>query len=160
MLYVDVLILECGGNLFDAISMAIKAALFNTRIPNVRVTAVDGGEPELELSDDPYDGQQLILDNVPLLVTLSRIGNHVVVDTTLEEEACSSSNIVVAVAPDGTVTALRTIGSGSFHRETLSEALHVAHDLGRSLHKLLSKKLQEEEETTNRFDQSKIGFLG
>ncbi|OWK02780.1 hypothetical protein Celaphus_00010626 [Cervus elaphus hippelaphus] len=30
-LYVDVLLLECGGNLFDAISIAVKAALFNTR---------------------------------------------------------------------------------------------------------------------------------
>lgn len=32
-LYVDILILECGGNLFDAVSIAVKAALFNTRIP-------------------------------------------------------------------------------------------------------------------------------
>nr|XP_060163866.1 exosome complex component RRP42 isoform X3 [Globicephala melas] len=31
ILYVDVLLLECGGNLFDAISIAVKAALFNTR---------------------------------------------------------------------------------------------------------------------------------
>ncbi|KAF6099261.1 exosome component 7 [Phyllostomus discolor] len=31
VLYVDVLLLECGGNLFDAISIAVKAALFNTR---------------------------------------------------------------------------------------------------------------------------------
>ena len=32
-LYVDILILECGGNLFDAVSIAVKAALSNTRIP-------------------------------------------------------------------------------------------------------------------------------
>ncbi len=43
-------ILECGGNLFDAVSMAVKAALFATVIPRVTVTAVDGGEPELEVN--------------------------------------------------------------------------------------------------------------
>ena len=42
-------ILECGGNLFDAVSMAVKAALFCTLIPKVSVTSVDGGEPELEV---------------------------------------------------------------------------------------------------------------
>ena len=38
-----------GGNLCDAVSMAVKAALHSTRIPVVRVTAVDGGEPEIEV---------------------------------------------------------------------------------------------------------------
>ena len=42
-------ILECGGNLFDAVSLAVKAALFTAVIPNVSVTNVDGGEPELEV---------------------------------------------------------------------------------------------------------------
>ena len=32
-LYVDILILECGGNLFDAVSIAVKAAMHSARIP-------------------------------------------------------------------------------------------------------------------------------
>ncbi|XP_077865994.1 exosome complex exonuclease RRP42-like [Saccoglossus kowalevskii] len=31
VLYVDVVVLECGGNLFDATSVAVKAALHNAR---------------------------------------------------------------------------------------------------------------------------------
>ena len=31
VLYVDVVVLECGGDLFDAIGIAVKAALYNTR---------------------------------------------------------------------------------------------------------------------------------
>ena len=83
--------------------MAVKAALFCTLIPRISVTAVDGGEPELELSDDPYDGQKLVdlLDRAPVLVTLSRIGNHCVVDPTPEEEACSSASLVMGVSPKG-----------------------------------------------------------
>ena len=37
VLYIDILILECGGNLFDAVSMGVKAALHSTRIPNIKV---------------------------------------------------------------------------------------------------------------------------
>ena len=32
VVYVDIVVLECGGNLFDAIGMAVKAALYNTRL--------------------------------------------------------------------------------------------------------------------------------
>ena len=40
------------------------------------VTAVDGGEPELELSDDPTDGQRLdVMDTAPVLITLNRSGH-------------------------------------------------------------------------------------
>lgn len=56
ILYVDILILEVGGNLYDAVSMAVKAALYSTIIPKVRVTTIDGGQPELELTDDPLEG--------------------------------------------------------------------------------------------------------
>ena len=76
VLYVDILILECGGNLSDAVSMAVKAALYTTLVPKVTVTAVDGGEPELELSDDPTDGQRLdVMDTAPVLITLNRSGH-------------------------------------------------------------------------------------
>ena len=40
VLYVDVLILECGGNLYDAISIGVKAALFNVRLPGKWVAPV------------------------------------------------------------------------------------------------------------------------
>lgn len=37
--YVDVLVLDSGGNLVDAIALAMRAALFNTRLPRVNVVA-------------------------------------------------------------------------------------------------------------------------
>ena len=40
VLYVDVLILECGGNLYDAISICVKAALFNVKLPGKWVAPV------------------------------------------------------------------------------------------------------------------------
>ncbi|KAF6099264.1 exosome component 7 [Phyllostomus discolor] len=73
VLYVDVLLLECGGNLFDAISIAVKAALFNTRIPRVRVLEDEEGSKDIELSDDPYDSIRLSVEHVPCIVTLCKV---------------------------------------------------------------------------------------
>ncbi|XP_067857929.1 exosome complex component RRP42 isoform X1 [Heptranchias perlo] len=92
ILYVDVLLLECGGNLFDAISIAVKAALHNTRIPKVRVLEDEEGSKEIELSDDPYDCIRLNVENVPCIITLSKTGKrvgkvlHKSLQTTLEKE--------------------------------------------------------------------------
>ena len=46
VLYIDILILECGGNLFDAVSMGVKAAMHSTRIPNVKVCSTRFGFKE------------------------------------------------------------------------------------------------------------------
>ena len=76
----DILILEVGGNLYDAVSMAVKAALHSTIIPKVTIATVDGGKPELEITDDPRDGLRLQVLNSPILITLSRIGHFCVLD--------------------------------------------------------------------------------
>jgi len=158
VLYVDILILECGGNLSDAVSMAVKAALYTTLVPKVTVTAVDGGEPELELSDDPTDGQRLdVMDTAPVLITLNRIGNHVVVDATPEEEACTSASLIMGVTPSGAVTAVKKTGSGSFHSASVTEAMAAGAEVASEVHAALKEKLlQEERMGTGR---KKHGFL-
>lgn len=65
--------MECGGNLYDAVSLAVKSALYATQIPTVKVAAMDGDQPELELSDDPYDTKSLNTLNAPCLVTLMKV---------------------------------------------------------------------------------------
>ncbi|XP_044789733.2 exosome complex component RRP42 isoform X1 [Bubalus bubalis] len=123
VLYVDVLLLECGGNLFDAISIAVKAALFNTRIPRVRVLEDEEGSKDIELSDDPYDCIQLSVENVPCIVTLCKIGYRHVVDATLQEEACSLASLLVSVTSKGVVTCMRKVGKGSLDPESIFEML-------------------------------------
>lgn len=90
-------ILECGGNVFDAVSLAVKAALFNTRVPLVTAAIMDGGNVDLTLSDDPFDCERLQIENVPILVTICKIGDQCVVDPSAEEELCSSASLVVGI---------------------------------------------------------------
>lgn len=90
-------ILECGGNVFDAVSLAVKAALFNTRVPLVTAAIMDGGNVDLTLSDDPFASSALQIENVPILVTICKIGDQCVVDPSAEEELCSSASLVVGI---------------------------------------------------------------
>lgn len=59
--------------MFDAVSLAVKSALYSTQIPTVKVAAIDGDVPELELSDDPYDTKSLNIQSAPCAVTLMKV---------------------------------------------------------------------------------------
>ncbi|NXK87541.1 EXOS7 protein, partial [Formicarius rufipectus] len=158
VLYVDVLLLECGGNIFDAISIAVKAALFNTRIPKVRVLEDEEGTKEIELSDDPYDCIRLNVDEVPCIVTLSKIGYRHVVDATLQEEACSLASLLISVTSKGTLTSVKKVGKGSLDPESIFEMMETGQRVGKSLHIALQKILDEEESLGT--SRPKVGFLG
>ena len=43
------------------------------RIPNVTVS-MEEGDVELEISDDPFDCSRLDIKNIPLIVTLNKVG--------------------------------------------------------------------------------------
>ncbi|NXD19448.1 EXOS7 protein, partial [Spelaeornis formosus] len=158
VLYVDVLLLECGGNIFDAISIAVKAALFNTRIPKVHVLEDEEGTKEIELSDDPYDCIRLNVDEVPCIVTLSKIGYSHVVDATLQEEACSLASLLVSVTSKGAITSMKKVGKGSLDPESIFEMMETGQRVGKALHIALQKILDEEESLGT--SRPKVGFLG
>ena len=157
ILYVDILILELGGNLYDAVSIAVKAALHSTIIPHVKIASIDGGQPELEIADDPLDGLRLNVEHSPILVTLCRIGNYCVVDPTPEEEACSSASMVLGVTPEGQVTTVKKIGSGTFNLDSLQRAVEDGKEIGKQIQSVLMAKLLKEERMG--VGRKKLGFL-
>ncbi|XP_026883092.1 exosome complex component RRP42 isoform X1 [Electrophorus electricus] len=157
VLYVDVLLLQCDGNLFDAMSIAIKAALFNTRIPKVRVLEDEEGGKEIELSDDPYDCLRLRVDNIPCIVTLCKVGHRHVVDATLQEKACSAASLLVAVTPRGAVTCVRKLGAGSLDPDSIFEMTETGKRVGKALHAPLMELLQKDESLGKK--RQKVGFL-
>ena len=46
------------------------------RIPNVTVSR-DGNDVELEISDDPHDCRQFLVDTIPIIVTLTKVTKSV-----------------------------------------------------------------------------------
>ncbi|XP_072945632.1 exosome complex component RRP42 [Epargyreus clarus] len=175
-LYVDILILESGGNLCDAVSLAVKAALFNTRIPFVKAAVMDGGNVDLQLSDDPYDSRSLNIGSVPLLVTLSKIGDKCIVDPTAEEEACSAVSIVVGIEGNlkyylnpaesfklsdkpGRCSMICGNGHGSVARKTLTAAVKQGQAAAKCLDEALGRALLKEKQETNGIKKHSYGFL-
>ncbi|CAH2239516.1 exosome complex component RRP42 [Pararge aegeria] len=174
-LYVDILILECGGNLCDAVSLAVKAALFNTKIPFVKAALMDGGNIDLQLSDDPYDSKLLDVGSAPLLVTLCKIGNKCVVDPTAEEEKCSSVSLIVGVtgnrkyySDDDTeelpafqpkCSAISMHGPGSITTTTLRNAINQGIIAAVCLDEALGKTVVRERRDIEKFKRHSYGFL-
>lgn len=137
--HVDVLILECGGNLLDAVSIAVLAALFDTTVPKLIVTEGDEGEVDINLPDDPLEGVRMNTSNCPIFVTLSKVGQRYVVDATAEEEACSLACVILSVMKDGRCTALRKEGSGSLDPQSICEMLEAGKRIGMNLHRCVLK---------------------
>ncbi|CAH0724683.1 unnamed protein product, partial [Brenthis ino] len=172
-LYVDILILECGGNLCDAVSLAVKAALFNTRIPFVKAALMDGGNVDLQLSDDPYDSKLLDVGTAPLLVTLCKIGDKCVVDPSAEEESCSVISLIVGVTGNPTYYSSETKpadvkckcstigmnGPGSVAPETFKEAINQGIIAAKCLDEALGKTLIRERRECDTFKKNSYGFL-
>jgi exosome complex component RRP42 len=113
-LQVDGLVLADDGNVLDALSMATRAALFDAKIP--KVTAVAGPNPddpaELELDDDPEECSRLDVSGVPVIVTLTRVGKHSIVDATKDEESMRDPRLCVGVDATGKVRCVHMIHTG------------------------------------------------
>jgi exosome complex component RRP42 len=153
-IFVDILLLECGGNLYDAVSIAVKTALWDTRIPLVRSVTVDGSNIDMDVSDELHDCQKLDVSGAPIMVTVCKIGEQCIVDPNVAEEQCSVGAVVIAVSRDKFSTVLQT-GSGSLHPQTLLESLQMGQKVAHRLSEALSETLEEVKKSANQ----DVGFL-
>eukprot|EP00794_Sanderia_malayensis_P003695 gene3695-4213_t len=143
VLYIDALILECGGNLFDTLSLAVKAALFNTELPKLEISG-EAGEVDFDVLDDQYDVQTIDVSRVPLIVTVNKIGSRFVLDATAEEEACCDAKLLVAVNGAGRICGMRKLGVGGLNPDLTIEMIETAETAGRHLNESLMKALNQE----------------
>ncbi|KAA8526613.1 hypothetical protein F0562_008184 [Nyssa sinensis] len=125
-LYIDGLVVSSDGNLLDALGAAIKAALSNTGIPKVNVAAnVSSNEqPEVEISDEEF--LQFDTSGVPVIVTLTKVGRHYIVDATSEEESQMSSAVSVSINRQGRICGLTKRGGAGLDPSVILDMISVA----------------------------------
>ena len=58
--------------MLDVLSLAVRAALHNTRIPRLLVTG-EGEEVEVEVSDNPHDSTSLDISHAPIIITITKV---------------------------------------------------------------------------------------
>jgi exosome complex component RRP42 len=121
-IHIDVLILDNGGNVLDAIIYGVRAALEDTRICKVHIESADGVYG-FELGDET---ESLPLEKVPLCTTVALVGHELVVDCNLQEELCASSLINVLVDSKGLICGVFKDLEGGFDPSVLKQVLQIA----------------------------------
>ncbi|KAL2927374.1 Exosome complex component RRP42 [Bienertia sinuspersici] len=152
-LYIDGLVVSSDGNLLDALGAAIKAALSNTGIPKVNVIAADatssGDQPEVDVSDEEF--LQFDTSAVPVIVTLTKVGKHYIVDATAEEESQMSSAMSISINRKGLICGLTKRGGAgvdpSIVLDMISVAKHVSENFINKLDSEIAAAEAREEES-------------
>ena len=72
LLHLLLQVLEWSGSVLDVLSLAVRAALHNTRIPRLTVTG-EGEEMEVEVSDNPHDSTPINITHAPIIITLTQV---------------------------------------------------------------------------------------
>ena len=129
----DVAALSDRGSMIDAMSIALRAALAEVRIPRVTVAGVGDGEEdvgELEVDDDPDACERIDVGRVGVVVTATKIGRYSVIDATDEEESCGDYSMSVAVDREGAICGEFSSGSEGLDRGTATAMRTLARRVG------------------------------
>ena len=128
ILNVDVHVLDHDGNLIDAGGLAAIAALLDAKIPKYEDEKVDVKE-----LTDPVP----VVD-MPIPVTITKIGDRLLLDTNVEEEDAMDARITIASNKDNNLCAMQKSGEGYFTTEELEKAVDLSVEKGKELRALLT----------------------
>ncbi|KAK2399562.1 exosome complex component RRP42 [Trifolium repens] len=144
-LYIDGLVVSSDGNLLDALGAAIKAALSNTGIPSVKVTAsaASDEQPEVDISDEEF--LQFDTSGVPVIITLTKVGRHYIVDATPEEESQMSSAVSISVNRKGHICGITKRGGAGLDPSVVLDMVSVAKYVSEELMNKLDSEIASAE---------------
>ncbi|HIH43744.1 MAG TPA: RNA-binding protein, partial [Candidatus Methanoperedenaceae archaeon] len=108
MVFIDVHVLDDGGNLLDAAALGAIAALKTSKIPASR----------FELGEDT----PLPVKDLPVAVTAVEIGGAIMLDPSLDEENVAGTRLTVISNQDGALSGMQKSGSVPL---TTEQILHI-----------------------------------
>jgi exosome complex component RRP42 len=123
--FVDCNVMNVDGNLFDATSYAVVAALRTSKMKKYVVK-----EEKAEATDEWIP---LPVERIPVSVTLARIGDRLVVDPNTEEEASMDMRITITTDDDGNICASQKGEASSITPALVLEAADISIRVGKTL---------------------------
>lgn len=129
VIFVDVFILNYNGNLIDASALAAMAALMSTKLPKY---ALEGEEIKF------LDTQETLeLQDLPITISIGKIGDNLIVDPSEEEEDIMDVRLTVTINKDGHICAMQKKGSVGLDLEEIKKAINTAYEKATEIRKLL-----------------------
>jgi exosome complex component RRP42 len=129
-LTIDLITINDAGNLFDAAGMAALAALKSAFFPTV-------DEKTGVIDYKKKTNKKLELKDIPLSVTVIKIGDKFLVDPDSDEEKAIDTRLTVASLSDGTLCALQKGGDYPLTSEDIAKMVDIGIEKGKELRKLV-----------------------
>ncbi|MFX1481997.1 MAG: exosome complex protein Rrp42 [Promethearchaeota archaeon] len=119
MVFADVYPLEYDGNLIDASSIAVNAALLTTTFPEMKW--------ENDKLVETEELRKLPVKNVAIEHTVSKIDENLIIDPVLKEEFVQDCRLTMAVDREDNFTAMQKGGgAGPMSLELIERAMELA----------------------------------
>ncbi|NIA02950.1 MAG: exosome complex protein Rrp42 [Nitrospirae bacterium] len=112
MVFIDIHVLDAGGNIMDAAALGAIAALLTAKIPGERYGIGD---------DIP-----LPIRDIPISVTAVDIAGGIVFDPSLEEERAANCKLTTITNQDGAISGMQKSGNGSLTADQINHIVEVA----------------------------------
>ncbi len=124
--FADVYPLEYDGNLIDASSIAVNAALATTKFPEMKLEGKELVETGKMLS--------IPMTNTAVEITLAKIDQYLVLDPILKEEMVQDTRITIAVDENEQMTAMQKGGGvGPMTLQEVDDAMGIAIDTSKNI---------------------------
>jgi exosome complex component RRP42 len=123
--FVDCNIMNVDGNLFDATSYAVVAALRTSKMKKYVVK-----DEKAEATDEWIP---VPVESTPISVTLARIGDRMVVDPNTEEEASMDMRITITTDADGHICASQKGEASTITPAQVLEAADTSMRVGKQI---------------------------
>jgi exosome complex component RRP42 len=121
--FIDTHILDDGGNLIDAATIAAVTALLNAKIPKLEDGKIIRGE---------WQGK-LPTTCIPISCTMAKIRDKMLLDPVLDEEHAMDARLTVTTTD--TVNAMQKGGTGSLTMDEVEKAVDMAFEKSKDLRK-------------------------
>jgi exosome complex component RRP42 len=129
MVVIDGYSINDDGNLADALGLAALAALKDAKFPEY--------DEKTDKINYEKKTKKLTLKELPIPVTILKIGDKFLVDPCLEEEETMDARLTVSTTEDGRVCAMQKGGDMALSEEDIEKMVEISVKKGKELRKLI-----------------------
>ena len=132
--FIDIYTINDDGNILDAAGIGAVAALKLAKVPKY-------DEEKEKVDYKEYTGKLPLREMNPFTITVHKIGKHLIVDPTREEEDMSEARISVG-SSEGIIHSLQKGNSGCFSAEEIKKCFEIVEKSWKELFKKVNAQLK------------------